>query len=201
LWSKTLPNGDMFPLNHDVRGTYLYHKSSLGEFYLGSDAITHSYKNQKRKKDLISSVKKESEELFDFGSCIASYIIFPDRQINRKPTINQARGVNHFIDDRFDLTLECIRRHYEYEKSPLHDCLNRYNDFFNLFIDFQGYVEFFLLNDLIDSDHQVKFYLPFDDFKSYAQMNSKKEYLEYKERVMEFIEARTVRIKNDQKIL
>ena len=200
MWSKTLPNGDMFPLNHDVRGTYLYHKSSLGEFYLGSDAITHSYKNQKRKKDLISSVKKESEELFDFGSCIASYIIFPDRQINRKPTINQARGVNHFIDDRFDLTLECIRRHYEYEKSPLHDCLNRYNDFFNLFIDFQGYVEFFLLNDLIDSDHQVKFYLPFDDFKSYARIRTKMEYLEYKNCVMEFIGARTLRIKNNQKI-
>ena len=83
----------------------------------------------------------------------------------------------------------------------MQDCLYRYNHFFNLFIDFQGYIDFFLLNDLVDSDHQVKFYLPFDDFKSYAQMNSKKEYLEYKERVMEFIEARTVRIKNDQKIL
>ena len=72
--------------------------------------------------------------------------------------------------------------------------------FFNLFLDFQGYIDFFLLNDLVDSDHQVKFYLPFDDFKSYAQIRTKMEYLEYKNCVMEFIGARTLRIKNNQKI-
>ena len=189
----------MFILSDDLSDRYLYHKSNLGEFYLGSDAITHSYKNHTRKRDLINQVQKESQELFDFGACIASYILFPNKQINRKHTINQARGINRMIDDRFDLTLECIRLYYIKEKNPLQDCLYRYNDFFNLFIDFQGYVDFFLLNDLVDSNCQVKFYLPFDDFKSQAQINSKKEYLNYKKRVMEFIGARTERIKNDQK--
>ena len=62
-------------------------------------------------------------------------------------TINGARGVNGKIKDRFDLTLECIRRHYTSEKSPLSDTLQRYSPFFNLFENFQGYVDFFLLQD------------------------------------------------------
>jgi hypothetical protein len=38
------------------------------------------------------------------------------------------------------LTLECIRRHYLDEPSPLSDTLARYADFFGLFGDFAGYV-------------------------------------------------------------
>ncbi|MCE0488130.1 hypothetical protein LVO85_14945 [Ornithinimicrobium sp. EGI L100131] len=38
LWSKPLPNGAAFDL--DAR---LHHKSELGEFWLSSDAITHTY--------------------------------------------------------------------------------------------------------------------------------------------------------------
>jgi len=45
LWSKPLPNGNIFELSDNKNGVYLYHKSELGEFFLGSDAITHSYKN------------------------------------------------------------------------------------------------------------------------------------------------------------
>ncbi|WP_113903400.1 DUF6994 family protein [Brevibacterium celere] len=36
-------------------------------------------------------------------------------------TINGARGLHPRIVDRFDLTLECIRRHYRGEPSPLAD--------------------------------------------------------------------------------
>ncbi len=43
---------------------------------------------------------------------------------------------------RFDLTLECIRRHYLDEPSPLSDTLAWYADFFGLFGDFAGYVDF-----------------------------------------------------------
>ena len=50
LWSKPLPSGKHFDLTDTKKGVYLYHKSELGEFILGSDAITHSYKNQKRKQ-------------------------------------------------------------------------------------------------------------------------------------------------------
>lgn len=44
--------------------------------------------------------------------------------------------------DRFDLTLECIRRHYLNMDSPLAPTLSRYTKFFALFGDFPGYVSF-----------------------------------------------------------
>ena len=129
LWSKPLPNGRLLELRDNKTGAYLYHKSDLGEFYLGSDAITHSYKNHKRKKWLTEQIPNEVNELFNTGSTIGAYIIFPNNRIDGMQTINQARGVNSLIDDRFDLTLECIRLFYAGEKSPLYDTLLRYEDF------------------------------------------------------------------------
>lgn len=67
-----------------------------------------------------------------------------------KETFNTARGFHPRIVDRLDLTLECIRRHYTGIPSPLSGVLARYADFFSVFEDFDGYVEFFFLQDLID---------------------------------------------------
>jgi hypothetical protein len=83
---------------------------------LGSGAITHSNKNHKRKKWLTEQIPTEVNELFDTGSTIGANIIFPNNRIDGKHTINQARGVNSLIDDRFDLTLECIRLFYSGKK-------------------------------------------------------------------------------------
>ena len=47
-----------------------------------------------------------------------------------------------------DLTLECVRRYYRHEDSPLAPVLGRYAGFFALFEDFQGYVDFFLLQPI-----------------------------------------------------
>ena len=196
LWSKPLPNGAFFELCDNKDGAYLYHKSELGEFFLGSDAITHSYKNHKRKKCITEQIPNEVNELFDAGSTIGAYIIFPNNRIDGKHTINQARGVNSLIDDRFDLTLECIRRFYSGEKSPLYDALTRYKKFFDLFDDFMGYVHFFLLDDLIDEKNMVKVYLPFDSFKTRPAFPNVNQYLIYKERVMDFIGVRSNRIEN-----
>lgn len=57
-----------------------------------------------------------------------------------------ARGFHPRITDRIDLTLECIRRHYQAEDSPRGEVLARYGDFFALFEDFRGYVDFWLLH-------------------------------------------------------
>lgn len=189
-----MPNGTLFDLHDDRKGAYLYHKSHLGEFFLGSDAITHSYKSHRRKRWITEQVLKEVNELFDAGCTIGAYIVFPNRRIDRMHTINQARGVNGRIDDRFDLTLECIRRLYRGEKSPLYDTLLRYKDFFDLFDDFAGYVQFFLLDDLVDEDYQVKFYLPFDDFQTRPTFSDVDQYLLYNSRVLNFIRARNKRI-------
>lgn len=194
LWSKLLPNGKVLKLEDNQNGVYLYHSSDLGEFILGSDAITHSYKNQRRKQWLTSQILSEVDELFNIGSTIGAYIIFPKNKIDNKFTINQARGVNSFIDDRFDLTLECIRLFYLRYKSPLFDTLLRYKNFFDLFSDFEGYVHFFLLDDLVDENYKVKFYLPFDGFRSKPIFSNIDEYLIYKDRVMKFVKSRNERI-------
>lgn len=194
LWSKPLPSGDLFDLRDDKSGYYLYHNSACGDFSLGSDAITHSYKNQIKKKWLTTQVPNEVQDLFDHGSTIGAYLIFPNSQVDRKHTINQARGILRLIDDRFDLTLECIRRFYISKPSPLGETLNRYALFFRLFETFKGYVEFFLLNDLVDERGDIKFYLPFNDFQSPPEFKDVEDYLVYKYRVESFIESRNRRI-------
>lgn len=194
LWSKPLPNGRKFELSDRQQGVYLFHRSELGEFYLGSDAITHSYKSHIRKKWLTEQVPDEVNELFDAGSTIGAYIIFPNNRSDGNRTINQARGVHPLIDDRFDLTLECIRRFYSGETSPLYDVLSREKNFFDLFTDFKGYVQFFLLNDLVDEHMAVKFYLPFDNFNAPPVFEGVNEYLVYQKGVMSFIKKRNERI-------
>lgn len=196
LWSKPLPNGKTFELNDNKNGIYLHHKSELEEFFLGSDAITHSYKNHKRKHWLTKQIPSEVDELFDTGSTIGAYILFPNNRIDGNRTINQARGVNSLIDDRFDLTLECIRLFYLSQKSPLYDTLFRYKNFFDLFDNFTGYIKFFLLKDLVDENQKIKFYLPFNDFKTPPTFSDIDEYLLYKKGVMNFIKSRNKRIEN-----
>jgi hypothetical protein len=196
LWSKPLPNGQWFELDNKKSGTYLYHKSVLGEFNLGSDAIVHSYRNQKRKQWLINQIPNQVKELFDIGSTIGAYTIFPKNKIDNKFTINQARGVSSLIDDRFDLTLECIRLYYNGQHSPLYDTFARYRNFFNLFDNFKGYIDFFLLNDLIEEEEKIRFYLPFDNFKTRPIFKDADEYLVYKRNVTNFVYARNKRIEN-----
>ena len=194
LWSRPLPNGIIFRLTTNRNGVYLYHNSSLGEFFFGSDAITHSYKNHKRKFWLTKQIPEDVDELFDMGSTIGGYIIFPNNRISGKPTINGARGCHGLIDDRFDLTLECIRRFYLGQESPLNQTLLRYRNFFQLFNSFADYVTFFLLDDLVDSNYNIKFYLPFDNFNSKPTFSCINDYLIYKQRVIDFVSSRNQRI-------
>ncbi len=201
LWSKRLPNGKYFELDMNKKGYYLCHNSELGNFHLGSDSITHSYRNQKRKQWLIKQIPDEVNELFDAGSTIGAFILFPKNKIDNKFTINQARGVIGLIDDRFDLTLECIKLFYMGQESPLYSTLLRYNDFFDLFENFTNYVDFFLLNDLVDEKGNIKFYLPFDHFKSKPTFQNVDDYLKYKNGVMDFIKARNKRIETYAKLM
>ena len=165
LWSKRLPSGDLFLLDATTPGHYLHHQSAMGKFLLSSDRMIPMFETARHIKELISD-----EELKAFNAIrytIGGMIVFPGNMIDGKPTINQARGWTKTkqIGDRFDLTLECIRRHYGDGESPLSDVLARYRRFFELFVDFRGYVEFFLLQDLVSTDFSaVKISAPFDNF-------------------------------------
>ncbi len=202
LWNKPLPNGDILNLDTFPVSQYLTFQSNNFTFSLGSDAIVHSYKNQARKQWLIQQMPSEVvDELRNLGSTIGGYILFPNKKINNMFTINQARGVNKYIDDRFDLTLECIRLFYLGQPSPLHDTFLRYNHFFELFKSFEGYIDFFLLNDIVDSSYKVKFYLPFRGFNSPPIISNVNDYLIYKNRVMKFVNARNNTIANIYKLV
>jgi hypothetical protein len=136
-------------------------------------------------------------ELDEFQSAsytIGGMMIFPSNRIDGKLNINGARGFNRKIADRMDLTLECIRRHYRLESNPLETTLQRYGNFFDLFEDFDGYVNFFLLNDLVNDDSSVRFFMDFEDFQSPARPTDTATYREYRRQSLEFIAARNVRI-------
>ena len=119
LWNKPLPNGTVF--NLDLKTSkILHHKSQLGEFYLSSDSIAHDYSKWKSTEHIIKKIPKtEIENFFNLGCTIGGYTIFPSNRIDNQMTINGSRGINKKIKDRFDLTLECIRRFYLNEDSPL----------------------------------------------------------------------------------
>lgn len=196
LWSKTLPGGGEFRLSADQKGTYLHHGSSIGDFALSSDSVGHTYRYVKAMEHIVREVEAdEIQRFFRTCSTIGAYIIFPSRRISGKPTINGARGLSHQIRDRFDLTLECIRRHYFAEESPLGDTLARYADFFELFGNFSGYVDYFLLQDLVGDDGRaVKFFLPFEGFHAQPLPKDVCEYQAYKVGVTSFVTARNRRI-------
>jgi len=198
LWSKPLPNGVYFGLDDTKYNVYLHHKSDLGEFFLSSDSAIHTFSRWKNMAHIINQINEDEIEAFrSLSYTMGGMIIFPANRVDGKSTINGARGLNHLIKDRIDLTLECIRRYYNNEISPLTEVLTRYADFFRLFGDFKGYVEFFLLQDLVSEDFlEIKFFRHFEDFKTPAVPKTLEDYLSYKDRAIKFVNNRNQRILN-----
>ena len=197
LWSKPLPSGKNFSLDLDSP-RLLHHKSDLGEFFLSSDAITHSYHGVKKMSHIVDAIpSQEIGSFYDNDNTIGSYIIFPSKRIDNKMTINGSRGTNRKIMDRFDLSLECIRRFYLKKASPLSETLERYSSYFALFGDFRGYVDFFLLQDLVADDcRTINFYLPFDNFSRSPLPETTHEYRAYRGNTLAFVDGRSERIRN-----
>lgn len=198
LWSKPLPGGAPFQLDSRLRRS-----SDLGFFRLASDAIAHTYFHWTRSTRLTNVIRQiptqETDAFYELACTIGAYIVFPYQvQVGGKwrQSINQQRGMNAKIRDRFDLTLECVRRHYRGETSPLARTLADYAAFFDLFDSFRGYVDHFLLNDLVRHDYSsIRFFKEFDGFTGEALPEaSVEEYREYMSRTMEFVRARNYRI-------
>jgi hypothetical protein len=197
LWSKPLPSGAPFDLAETTRGVYLHHSSSLGEFSLASDSVMQTFTKWSALKAITEQFPKHENEAFrTVAYTIGAMMVFPGNRIDGKRTINGERGCNRKISDRFDLTLECIRRYYSNVngENPLGPTLARYADFFALFGDFRHYVSFFLLDDLVNDGFDVKFLMPFDDFRTPSIPKDVGTYREYRSLSIEFIEARNHRI-------
>jgi len=194
LWSKPLPIGKMFDLQM-VPEKYLYHNSELGEFVLTSDSVLPTFSQYKSYQHIISQIPEdEVEEFVRETYTIGGMMIFPGNKVDGRMTINGARGCNPKIADRFDLTVECIRRYYHGEDSPLFNDLARYSDFFALFRDFKGYVDFFLLQDLVSADYSaVRFFSPFASFDQTPRPETLEDYELFKINTVNFVHKR-----NDQ---
>ena len=188
-------SGAVFDLMDTTPGVYLHHRSPLGEFQLASDSVIPTFRKQKHIKLILDEIPGELETFNSISYTIGGMMVFPGNRVDRKMTINGARGFHPRIKDRFDFTIECIRRRYLNERSPLSDTLARYADYFRLFGDFRGYVEFFLLQELVTDDcSAVKFFSPFEDFSSSPVPASMAAYLDYRKLAVGFIEARNQRI-------
>ena len=195
LWSKPLPDGTIFEL--DASGSpvsrYLMHESARGTIRLSSDAITTRMLNRPRVRKLVEELPEGAVRPHR-GYIIGSALVFPANRVQGRMTINGARGFLSTIADRFDLTLECIRRHYAGETSPLARTLEEHSLFFNLFEDFENYVEFFLLQDLLTSSGTIDYWLPFQDFRRSAVPKTSSDYVRFRSATENFIDRRNQRV-------
>lgn len=189
LWSKTLPNGQEMQLVID-KGCLRW-----GNMWLGCDSITASFLHYRfpLKQYVEQNIPKFSEFKRDYWHktyTIGGSIIFP----MVRWSMNQARGCSVKVCDRWDLTLECIRRFYSGESSPLDRALEKSGEFFKLFVDFKGYVDFFFLQDCVDEMYNVKFWLKTPLFESMPMPKNMEEYMEWIQSQLDFVNKRGQRI-------
>lgn len=195
LWSKQLPNGEQLDLQPGGPGKYLLADVATGRQWWSSDSITNSYLHATSRVPIASAHSELAEQVRDAGCTIGAYAMFPSNRVDRQPTINGLRGMSPNVADRFDLTLECIRRHYDGLDSPLSRVLGRYRTFFDLFVDFRGYTEFWLLEDWLTESGGISWLLPpFEDFSVAAYPRTQAEYRRYAEATLAVLHARNVRI-------
>ena len=201
LWQKNLPSGNHFNLSDDIAGDYLTFKTNLDVIRLSSDWIINTYLHWSTLKGLKSQVdKKDYDDFNNIAHTIGSYIIFPLNPLGTPrsiETINTGRckSPNCMIKDRFDITLECIRRYYLSIESPLTETIKRYDYYFKLFINFRGFCDFFLLQDLTRNNYsEINFFLPFSEFVLNPHPKTINEYNEYRKKAIEFVKCRNKRI-------
>ena len=196
LWSKALPSGKEFTLTPGRVGSVLvlHHQSQLGSFVLSSDTIANS--NRGKLRHFYEQMGSAANAAWHKeGGSIGGRLVFPRNRTDGNQTINQARGTHARIRDRFDLTLEAIRRHYLAEPSPLSETLGRYSDYFELFENFGGFVNFFLLQDLVTDDGAgVDFYIPFENYSTSPLPETFESYQEFRRRQLVFVARRNQRI-------
>ncbi|WP_183098719.1 DUF6994 family protein [Nocardioides pelophilus] len=183
LWTKRLPDGQSLEFSARLWSDYLRVTSLPGDWTVGSDIIATIH---------AKALPVDSQGLRGFANghvcefcTIGGYIVFPNQIAQQVPpqpnpavrrwSINQARGMDGRISDRFDLTLEAIRLLYEgivdLNENPIGDVLEAYRWWFDLFGQgadgFRAYAKFFFLTPMLDPQGRVKPFAPltlvFDD--------------------------------------
>lgn len=201
LWTKRLPTGDRLEWLIEPGG-YLISAAPHGPFRVSSDTIATSHSNYHRFGVPQVQAGMSADELTQYERAfytIGGFIIFP----TRPQSLNQRRGSNSAIADRFDLTLECIRRHYVGgPESPLSEILSIEAGFFGLFGEgargFASYVDFFHLQDLV-SEGSMRWLDGFEadewNFDVAPLPQSESDYRKYLDSVAIFVAERNQRIR------
>ena len=143
---------------------------SIMSIYWHWSGKRYPYKNMQEIIEKISSeLQKKSEynkrnipfkefikSYLQKANTIGGFVVFPKHYL---PTVNTERGRSGKIRDRFDLTLECIRRAYQYgdfyceDDNPLFGISEEDKEFFRMFGSFENYAKFFCLNGSYDGKH------------------------------------------------
>ena len=194
LWSRMLPNGEEMELKKGAGPYYLTWK----DFRFGSDAIIVSFRYQKYRYMMeqvaqrVGDFQGYFEGLIRKAYTIGGTIIFPKHPFS----MNQNKGTNALIADRWDLTLECIRRYYKGEKSPLYDTIHKDKAFFDLFVDFKGYVDFFFLQDCVSDDYsEVDIWCGNAEFLESGLPKTVDDYFVFIDKEIDFLNKRNGRIR------
>lgn len=200
LWNKELPNGAYFNLRilNPNSSRILLANDACDN--LSSDGICATFLGRRNMEFDFWFTENENEDFTSKGRTIGAHIIFPAHRRNGH-TINQARGCHVKIRDRFDLTLECISRFFEGRDSPLTKTLDKYKDFIELFVNFKSYIKFFMLQDFVDEKYQIKYTIPFDNFKRTSFPLNKDEYINHRIETINMINKRNQRILQEFKQL
>lgn len=215
LWSKKLPNGKIMQLSVGTDYSLVWK-----DFRFGADSIVNTYFHHIRgnnfltdeiKQYLCDNANEDGTKFNDFTSFYKDYlkksytiggsIIFP-----KTNSINVARGTS--LNDRFDLTLECIRLYYLGEKSPLFDTLKTNETifnalmankpFFDLFENFKEYVKFFYLDDLVTDNYTaIKYFNSCTDIIHAKYPSSAEDWLALYKNQLAFVKNRNNRIKRE----
>lgn len=196
LWSRCLPNGFVMELKKGKDTSYL----TWGNVKYGSDSIIATFRYQRYRKiieqvmKIVPDYKAYFEEIIHKSYTIGGEIIFP----KHKGSMNQERATNKLISDRWDLTLECIRRYYANEDSPLSETIERDRDFFDQFIDFKGYVDFFFLQDAVADDYSgVNIWCGDASFERDGLPETLDEYFAFIDNELSFLEKRNARLRGE----
>ncbi len=193
LWSRELPNGQMMELVEGYGNDYL----NWDGMRFASDSITTCFR-YKRCRALIDEVSGSMDDYREWMESIIRRLytiggmtIFPKHW----NSINQIRGSRRIISDRWDLTLECIRRFYDGKESPMTRYLEKDREFFDLFVDFKGYVDFFFLQDCVSNDYsKVRMWLDTELFETDPFPKDVDEYMKWIDSNLDFVDKRNERI-------
>jgi len=200
LWNRELPNGQLMELEwggSDNR-LFLWNGMKFASEYL-TTAFIGRWSDSPFQGVLDAVVDSTPDYrsyvegyLHDFNT-IGGFVILPVQLIGlRRVFTMKSRKPLH---GRWDLMLECIRRHYAGEDNLLSDACRRDIEFLNLFVDFEGYVQFFYLQDCLDSaTGKVKFWIGDGDLRNDTLPRDVEEYRKWIEAQREFVKARNIRI-------